>query len=233
MRPFVGRRVLEVGSGTGSMTLYLATRERVVATDLDPEYVELLRRRFSGKPNVEVRSLDLAALGRDGFAPRSFDTIVCANVLEHVADDNGALRAMHEVLEPDGRVILIVPALRQLYGEIDRAIGHYRRYSRSEVTEKLAGEGFVVEHAHYFNTLGVPGWFLNARVLGRRSVPGFQARINDWLVPLLRLECRLHPPFGMSLLVVARSAARGEVAASGGAERGGQAVSAAAAVVPR
>jgi glycosyltransferase involved in cell wall biosynthesis len=212
MRPFVGRRVLEIGSGTGAITRYLATREKVVATDLDLEYVELLRRTFAGEPNVEVHRLDLAALSRDGFVPRSFDTVVCANVLEHVADDGGALRALHDVLEPGGRVILIVPALRQLYGEIDRAIGHHRRYSRADLTRKLADGGFAIEHARYFNTLGAAGWFLNARLLGRRSVPGFQARINDWLVPLLRLERRLRPPFGMSLLAVGRVAGRGEAA---------------------
>jgi glycosyltransferase involved in cell wall biosynthesis len=212
MRPFVGRRVLEVGSGTGNMTLYLSTRERVVATDLDPGYIELLERTFAGKPNVEVRSLDLAHLADDGFRPESFDTVVCANVLEHVADDGAALRAMQRVLEPGGRVILIVPALHQLYGEIDRAIGHYRRYTRAEIVDKLAHGGFAVEHASYFNTLGVPGWFLNARLLRRKAVPGFQARVNDWLVPLLRLERRLHVPFGMSLLVVGR--ATGDAAAN-------------------
>jgi len=50
----------------------------------------------------------------------------------------------------------------------------------------------------------VAGWWLNARVLRRRSVPGLQARLNDRLVPLLRLERRLKPPIGMSLLAVGR-----------------------------
>jgi 2-polyprenyl-3-methyl-5-hydroxy-6-metoxy-1,4-benzoquinol methylase len=204
MRPFVGRRILEVGAGTGNMTLYLATREHVVATEIDPEYVVLLRRTFAGTPNVEIQPLDLAELGRNGFRPRSFDTIVCANVLEHVADDAAALRAMHGVLEPGGRVILIVPALHQLYGAIDRAIGHHRRYTRAELTAKLGHAGFAVDEARYFNVLGVAGWFVNARLLKRRTVPGVQARVNDWLVPLLRAEQRFHPPFGMSLLVVAR-----------------------------
>ena len=64
MQPFVGRRVLEVGAGTGLLTRYLSTRERVLATELDPEYVELLRRTFADTPNVEVRALDLAHAGR-------------------------------------------------------------------------------------------------------------------------------------------------------------------------
>jgi len=170
IRPYVGRRVLEVGSGTGVMTRYLSTRERLVATDLDPLYLEFLRRVYADRPNVEVRALDLDRLAEDGLPPRSFDTIVCANVLEHIGDDGRALRAMRDLLTPGGRVVLIIPALRVLYGEIDRAIGHHRRYSRREIEEKLGVAGLRVEHVSYFNTLGVPGWFLNARLLRRRSV---------------------------------------------------------------
>jgi glycosyltransferase involved in cell wall biosynthesis len=205
MQPFIGRRVLEVGAGTGLLTRFLAKRERVLATELDPEYVDLLRRTFADKPNVEVRPLDLARLAADGIPPRSFDTVVCSNVLEHIEDDGKALAAMRDVLEPGGRVVLIVPALQSLYGSIDRAIHHYRRYSRTELTDKLERAGLAVEHVSYFNMLGVPGWFLNARVLKRSSVPGVQARINDWLVPWLRLERRFGPPVGMSLLAVARA----------------------------
>jgi glycosyltransferase involved in cell wall biosynthesis len=205
MQPFIGRRILEVGAGTGLLTRFLAQRERVLATELDPEYVELLRRTFADNPNVEIRPLDLAQLGEDGIPRRAFDTVVCSNVLEHIEDDGKALAAMRDVLEPGGRVVLIVPALQNLYGSIDRAIHHYRRYSRDELTRKLERAGLTVEHVSYFNMLGVPGWYLNARVLKRQSVPGVQARINDWLVPWLRLERRFGPPVGMSLLAVARA----------------------------
>jgi glycosyltransferase involved in cell wall biosynthesis len=206
IRPYVGRRVLEVGSGTGVMTRYLSSRERVVATDLDPQYVDLLRRQYADNPNVEVRPLDLAKLAENGLASHHFDTVVCSNVLEHVADDGAALRAMRELLVPGGRVVLIIPALPAIYGAIDEAIGHYRRYTRSEVERKLADAGLAVEHVSYFNLLGVAGWFLNACILRRRSVPGVQARMNDRLVPLLRLERRLRVPLGMSLLAVGRTA---------------------------
>ncbi len=205
MRPYVGHRVLEVGSGIGALTQYLAKRARVVATDVDPEYLDILRRRYDHEPNVEVRALDLKLLSDNGIPPASFDTVTCANVLEHVVDDEAALRGMRRVLTPGGRVVLIVPALHALYGSIDRAIGHHRRYARRELAEKLRAAGLTVEHMSYFNMLGVAGWFLNARLLRRRTVPGLQARLNDRLVPLLRLERRLSPPFGMSLLAIGRS----------------------------
>ncbi len=121
-----------------------------------------------------------------------------------VADDRGALAAMRDLLAPGGRVVLVIPALRPLYGSIDEAIGHHRRYTRDEIVHKLADAGLTVEHLSFFNVLGVAGWFLNARILRRRTVPGVQARLNDRLVPLLRLERRLRPPLGMSLLAVGR-----------------------------
>jgi len=206
MQPFVGRRVLEVGAGTGLLTRYLSARERVLATELDGEYVELLQRTFADSPNVEVRQLDLAHLAEDSVPQRSFDTVVCSNVLEHIEQDGAALAGIRDVLMPGGRVVLIVPALQSLYGSIDRAIHHHRRYSRDGLVRELERAGLAVEHVSYFNMLGVPGWFLNARILKRRAVPGVQARINDWLVPWLRLERRFGPPVGMSLLAVARAA---------------------------
>jgi glycosyltransferase involved in cell wall biosynthesis len=206
MRPYVGRRVLEVGSGTGAMTRYLATREHVTATDIDAQYVDLLKRTYDGSPNVEVRQLDLARIGEDGLVAKSYDTIVCSNVLEHVEDDGAALRVMRDLCTPGGRVVLIVPAFQQLYGAIDEAIGHYRRYTRPEIEAKLTAAGMAVEHVSYFNAFGMLGWWLNAVVLRRRSVPGLQARVNDRLTPLLRLERKLKPPMGMSLLAVGRVA---------------------------
>ena len=136
--------------------------------------------------------------------PQTFDTVVCSNVLEHVEDDGAALRAMRDLCVPGGHVILIIPAFQALYGAIDEAIGHYRRYTKPEITAKLAAAGMDVEHVSYFNSFGMFGWWLNAVVLRRRSVPGFQARVNDRLTPLLRIERKLKPPVGMSLLAVGR-----------------------------
>ena len=206
VQPFVGSHVLEIGSGTGLMTKFLAGRTRVTATDIDQDYVQLLGRTFAGHPNVDVRHLDLATLDRDGIPRETYDTVVCSNVLEHIEDDRSALSAIRQVLVPGGRVVLIIPAVKALYGEIDRAIHHYRRYSRAEIEEKLATAGLQVEHLSYFNMLGVPGWWLNAVLLRRTAVPGIQAKMNDLLVPWLRVERGFGPPVGMSILAVGRVA---------------------------
>lgn len=200
----IGQRVLEVGAGTGNMTRFLVDRDEVVATDVDERYAELLARRFEHRGNVSVAVLDLGADFPAAVTARRFDTVLCLNVLEHVADDRAALGRLRDRLEPGGRLVLLVPAHRWLYGEIDRAIGHYRRYERLELERLLDAAGFEVERVRPVNAASIPGWYLNGRVLRRGSVPGLQARIADRLVPLYRLEQRLDLRFGLSFVAIAR-----------------------------
>jgi glycosyltransferase involved in cell wall biosynthesis len=202
--PYVGTRVLEVGSGTGNMTRHFANRSLLVATDVAPEYLDLLRRSFERNDNVVVERFDLSGALDDRLARYEIDTIMCLNVLEHVEDDEAALGRFHELLPDAGRLILLVPMLPALYGAIDRALHHYRRYARAELLAKCRRAGFEIEHVSALNVLGIAGWYLNSRVLRRTAVPGIQAKLNDYLVPVFRLEERLRPRVGMSLLVVAR-----------------------------
>ncbi len=202
--PYVGDRVLEVGAGTGNMTCYLSSRELVVATDGDPQYVRILRNTFAHDAHVRVHRFDLASESTPDGLGTGFDTVLCLNVLEHIEDDVGALRRIHAVLADRGRVVVIVPAMRRLYGEIDRAIGHHRRYDRADLVGKLESAGFAVEHLSAFNSIGALGWYVNSRLLNRGAVPGFQARINDLIVPLLRLEDHFKCRLGLSLLSVGR-----------------------------
>jgi len=130
------------------------------------------------------------------------DTIVCLNVLEHIDDDRASLSALRALLRPGGRVVLLVPALRALYGTLDRALGHVRRYVPDELSGKLRTAGFGVIHVEYFNLAGVPGWWLAGRVLRRRLIPTGALRWYDALVPLFRLERILPWRIGQSLIAI-------------------------------
>ena len=202
--PFTAHRILEVGSGIGTMTRFFLGRDLVLATDMDPQYLERLRVTFASLPNVRVCPLNLNGHLPEWLPEYRIDTVVCLNVLEHIEHDRDALSQFFHLLPSGGRVVLIVPALKALYGEIDNAIGHYRRYEKNEIIEKLKQAGFGVEEARFINLIGIPGWYLNSCLLKRKDVPGFQARLNDFLVPLLRLEKQLTLPWGMSLLAVGR-----------------------------
>jgi glycosyltransferase involved in cell wall biosynthesis len=202
--PYVGERILEVGCGIGNFTHYMRSRSRVVVTDNNERYLELLRHNFAHADNIEVRRVDWSDPALSGLAGQRFDTIVCFNVLEHIQKDDAALATFASLLEPGGRLLLQVPAMRALYGELDRALDHFRRYEREELVAKLSGSGFNVDEASYVNVPGMVGWYLNAVVLKRRTVPGLQARIANLLVPWLRFERRWQPRWGMGLLAIAR-----------------------------
>lgn len=199
VRPWIGDRVLEIGSGIGNLSQFLLDRPRLVLTDMAPDYLERLRERFGGLPNVEVMRLYLPTV--DGpVAAERFDTIVCLNVLEHVADDHASLAAMRSLLAPGGRLVLLVPALPVIYGTLDEALGHVRRYTPRELRVKYAAAGLAVRHMEYFNLAGIPGWWFVGRLLRRRLLPEGSLRWFDALVPLFRLERLLPWRVGQSLI---------------------------------
>jgi len=204
VRPAIGQRVLEVGAGTGTITQFLRDRDRVLATDVDSQYIHLLERRFEHNGNVDVAIYDLSRPPPERVSAQTYDTILCLNVLEHVADDRGALARMYDLLEPGGRLVLLVPAHEALYGAIDESIGHYRRYESEPLRRLLEESGFATEKLLHVNALATLGWYLNGRMLKRTSVPGMQARLADRLVPVYRMEQRLNLPFGLSMIAVAR-----------------------------
>ncbi|MEO8605327.1 MAG: glycosyltransferase [bacterium] len=204
LAPFAGDRVLEVGCGVGSVTEFLRNRREVVATDNNPQYLALIRARFLHHPNITIRAVDWEQPDLEALRGEPFDSVLCLNALEHLEHDDAALDHFAALLAPGGYLLLQVPALPALFGQIDRAIGHRRRYQREPLIAQLARHGFTVEQAHYFNLPGVLGWYLNAKILRRSSVPGVQARVASALVPWLRFERRFDLRRGMSLLVVAR-----------------------------
>lgn len=207
-RPHAGKRMLEVGAGTGNLTAHFLDCGSILAVDLSGEFLRELESRLGGRRGVATEVMDVTA-DPDPLGSRVFESILCLNVLEHLRDDEAMLRRFHDHLEPGGRLMLLVPAHRALYGAVDAVVGHYRRYSRHELKGKLEEAGFTVTKLRYFNMLGALGWWLNVRVLRRKYLPGGQSRLLNVLVPLLKLEDLFSPPFGLSLIAVAtRSRAR-------------------------
>ncbi len=201
----LGRRVLEVGSGTGNITQFLCADGReVMATDIVPSYRNELERLFGESPNVRVGKFDLNAEAPEEFVARPFDSIVCLNVLEHIEDDLFALSQMRDSLAPGGKLALLVPAHRILYGEFDRAVGHFRRYEKRELAIKLEKAGLAVREMKFFSLVAALPWLINGRLLKRDYLPAGQASLANRLVPLLKLERLIGPPCGLSLIAIAQ-----------------------------
>jgi len=202
MEPHLGTRVLEVGAGHGTMTNMLHDGRELVVTDVSPRCVALLRERFSAQPGIEVLEADI--VGTPGAG--GFDGVVMVNVLEHVADDKAALRRLYDAMVPGGRLVVLVPAFEALYSDFDRRIGHHRRYEVADLRTAVGDAGFEVVEVRYVNSVGAVAWWLVARQLGWIPTRRWSALTYDQVVvPVLRrVETRWSPPFGQSLLCVAR-----------------------------
>ena len=209
VRPYLGARILEVGGGLGSFTELLLDRARVVSIDNNPACAAQLRARFDGLPQVRIVDADLVDADLPSrLAHERLDTAVCINVLEHIEDDGAALRNLHRILEPGGRLALLVPAHPSLYGTLDAVVGHVRRYDRGGLLAAVRAAGFEPDVCHYFNSLGAVGRYVLGRVRRQQETGEGQVRFYDrWVVPLLApLERVVPPPFGQSLIVVGRKA---------------------------
>lgn len=198
--PDLGSRLLEVGCAQGTMTQSLLGRDLVVAADCNPHYVALTQARFSGHPALVCLCLDIVDSVHQ-LAALQLDSVLCANVLEHISDDALALKQLASILPPGGRLVVLVPAEPRLYCDLDRSVGHFRRYTSRELVERLRGAGFTVNSVRYWNSPGVVGWILNGKVLRRKGIPDWQLRTFNFVAPLvMAIESRLRLPIGLSLV---------------------------------
>ena len=163
---------------------------------------------LNGQPRVAIRKVHLEECVPTDLQAERFDTIVCVNVLEHIADDVQALTLFREVVAgTNGKVLIFVPAVQRIYGPHDAALGHHRRYSRRSLTAAFTAAGLVTESIRYTNPIGLLGWMYNLYVSGNTEHTSGQVRLFDRLVApwALPLERVVTPPIGLSLFAVGRA----------------------------
>lgn len=200
---------LEVGCGTGFVLAAVAAtfpRLELKAIDMYPEALDFVRARV---PAAEVSRADIARL--DGTL--SADVIGAFDVLEHIPDDEGALRSIAGAVRAGGGAIFTVPQHPWLWSGFDRASQHERRYGRGELERKVAAAGLSVVYSTSFVSLLFP--FIASRRLRRGRTLSVAAElrraasVNGILDSVMRFEALLMRrgvrfPVGGSRLVVAR-----------------------------
>ena len=204
--PHCGRSVLEVGAGLGEFASEFTGLDRLIVTDADPGAVSLLAQRFSDRPEVEAQQL---ALGTEFSLAEPVESVIAINVLEHIEDDAAALAALAKLVVPGGSIVLWVPGYQQLYGEFDRRVGHFRRYTPATVSDAVLRAGLQVEVAKPVNLLGGIAWWAAVRRGGSTAPnPKLVAIYDRFVVPITRaVERRVRVPFGQTVLCVARTPA--------------------------
>lgn len=140
--------VLEFGAGIGTLAdlWHKKTGIKPKCVEIDPEQLRIIKiRGFDCYENLDVIT-------------RKFDLIYTSNVLEHIQDDRAVLRELYSKLKNGGSLVIYVPAFPILYSAIDEKVGHFRRYHKRDLLEKLKTAGFAVTSSHYSDSLGFFVW---------------------------------------------------------------------------
>lgn len=212
MQPYLGSRVLEVGTGIGTMTRRLVeVSDIVVGIEPNVACATRVRAAMSGAERFTLITRHLEECDRAELARHRFDTIVCSNVLEHIQDDVQALAAFGDIVGPaSGRVLIFVPAVQAAYGSLDISMGHHRRYTKPMLADRFRRAGLDLVAMKYSNPLGLLGWLYNVRLKRATAhslaqVRAFERFVAPWALPL---EHIVTPPIGLSLLAVGQPARR-------------------------
>lgn len=208
-RPFLGKKFVEVGAGTGSFSELLLDEKPEELSIVEPsEMFEFLEQNVSQiKTDTKInlhRAIFADVRGKiaNGNKP---DSIIYVNVLEHIEDDANELKMIYETLDTGGKCFIFVPALMSLYGEFDRKIGHFRRYTKKEIEDKCAAVGFKVLKSKYFDFTGILPWWVKYKLLKSDSLESGAVTLYDKIaVPVIsRFETILPVPIGKNILLIA------------------------------
>jgi SAM-dependent methyltransferase len=202
--PYVGRRIVEIGCGLGNLIHHLVNNELVVGIEPSQKIVNEVSGMFANYDNVLIKQQSITDPEVLALAKLRLDTAISLNVFEHIEQDDLAFHNTWQLLQPGGKFILIVPAHQQLYGTMDRSIGHYRRYTKAMLDNKMKKAGFRLLKQKYINILGAVGWWVNGRLLRRPIPPSGQLRLLNTVLPALKaVENRFDSPLGISVLTIA------------------------------
>ena len=205
-RPFLGQRLVEVGAGTGSFSEMLIEEKPRKLTLVEPSQMfESLEHNISQiETSADIDFYNSVFSETAHKFEEKPDTIIYVNVLEHIEDDLGELRKVYETLETGGHCLIFVPALMSLYGAFDEKVGHFRRYSKTELEEKAKTAGFKLVRSRYFDFAGIFPWYIKYKLLRLDSLnSGAVTAYDKFAVPLTRkFERLIKFPLGKNILTI-------------------------------
>jgi SAM-dependent methyltransferase len=191
----IGEQVLDFGAGNGHF-LSLISDKRGVFTAVEPDT----------KLRDQIRDSELAnVIEPEDVALGVVDLVYTLNVLEHIDDDESTLGKFHHWLRGGGTLFVYVPALPHLYSKFDSSIGHFRRYKKRELMQKVERAGFRVKTIGYLDPVGyfvalIYRLFINSGKISQGQVVFFDKYLyplSMWFTPLTSNF------FGKNLLLVA------------------------------
>jgi ubiquinone/menaquinone biosynthesis C-methylase UbiE len=147
--------ILEIGSSSGYLLREIKMSfpdSFLIGSDCIPEPLENIAKKISDIPLIQFDLVNCP------LPDNCVDVVVALNVLEHIKEDENALRQINRILKPEGYAIIEVPANRELYDFYDEQLRHFRRYSLPELKTLTEEAGFAVVHASHLGFFIYPGF---------------------------------------------------------------------------
>lgn len=202
--PYLGQNIAEVGAGTGNFSILLLETNirKLKAFEPSDNMFPLLKKTLSKDKRACVEN---NFFGRTITEEEHFDSVLYVNVLEHIEDDMSELIKAHDALVSGGRLLIFAPALPALYSNMDRQIGHFRRYTKKNLLKLVQNSGFSIIKAKYFDVAGIIPWYINFVLLKNQMSSRSISLYDKAVVPIMRIvENTVAPPIGKNLLVIAK-----------------------------
>lgn len=192
------KKILEIGPGHGEFINRFQAEDQLTTyiIEKDPQYFQQLSTKHQGFQDIEEP------------ADNTFDFVYLIDVLEHIEKDEEILAAIFRKLKPGGKLLIYVPARMELFSAFDKKIGHYRRYHKKELLQKLQTATFDVNRVQYHDVIGYFAAYYNKWVAKDGALNAKMVGIYDkYLFPVTNNMEKLLPfPIGKSLFAVATKA---------------------------
>lgn len=202
-KPYLNGHIAEVGAGMGNFSEFLldAGIQGLVAFEPSDNMFSLLEQKFTN--NEKVTAVHSLFERKSDTFKDSFDAVCYVNVLEHIEDDRAALAHAYKTLHQRGHILIFVPALSFLYSELDKRVGHFRRYTKQALIDTAASAGFTIKTIKYFDLLGILPWYFAFVLLKQTTTEANVSLYDRWAVPIMhQIEQLLTPPIGKNLLLI-------------------------------
>ena len=210
IKPFCTGKVLEIGSGIGNISnFFIQDGSEIDLSELRENYITILQKKFADRTNVksiyqmDILDPDFDSKFHDYF--NTYDSIFALNIIEHLENDLRGIANCNKLLKPGGHLVILVPAYQSLFNTFDKALMHYRRYTKESLKQVMAQNELDILHQQYFNLIGTIGWWINGNLLKKKIIPGGQMKLYNSLVPLFKIIDKITcNSVGLSVITIGR-----------------------------
>lgn len=203
LNPFLGQSVAEIGAGIGDFSRLILQANISSLTAYEPS--QNMFPELEKTLNEDVRAESINGFFDGECAEKKYDSVIYVNVLEHIEDHKLELENAYKSLNKGGHLLIFVPALPWLYSNLDKQVGHFRRYMKKDLVVLTQQSGFSIVKARYFDVAGIIPWYINF-VLLKNAIGGSSVSLYDKIVvpPMRVVERFISPPLGKNVLLVAK-----------------------------